>query len=59
MSSRGAQWSEFELEKAQWRIPAERMKMKSEHVVPLSTQAIAVISELHKLNGGRRYVFGN
>lgn len=56
---RGAQWPEFELEKAQWRIPAERMKMKSEHIVPLSTQSIAVISELHRLNDGRRYVFGN
>jgi integrase len=56
---RGAQWSEFELDKAQWRIPAERMKMKSEHIVPLSTQAIAVIKELHKLNDGRAFVFCN
>ncbi|HVP87125.1 MAG TPA: integrase arm-type DNA-binding domain-containing protein [Casimicrobiaceae bacterium] len=56
---RGAQWAEFELDKAQWRIPAERMKMRSEHIVPLSTQSIAVIKELHRLNDGRRWVFGN
>jgi integrase len=56
---RGAHWDEFELEKAQWRIPAERMKMKAEHLVPLSTQAIEVIRELHRINDGRRFVFGN
>jgi len=56
---RGAKWEEFELEKAQWRIPAERMKMRSEHIVPLATQAIAVIRALHKLNDGRAYVFSN
>lgn len=56
---RGAEWSEFELDRAQWRIPAERMKMRSEHIVPLSTQAIEVVRELHKLNDGRRYVFAN
>jgi integrase len=56
---RGAEWSEFELDKAQWRIPAERMKMRSEHIVPLSTQAIEVVHELQKLNGARRHVFGN
>jgi len=56
---RGAEWSEFELDKAQWRVPAERMKMRSEHIVPLSTQAIAIVRELQKLNDGRRYVFTN
>jgi len=56
---RGAQWPEFELEKAQWRIPAERIKMRSEHIVPLSRQALEVIRELHKLNDGRRYVYFN
>ena len=45
--------------KAQWRIAAERMKIRSEHVVPLSTQAIEVVRELQKLYDGRRYVFGN
>ena len=47
---RGALWNEFELDKSQWRIPAERMKMRSEHMVPLSIQAIHVVTELHKLN---------
>jgi integrase len=56
---RGAHWDEFELEKAQWRIPAERMKMKAEHLVPLSTQAIEVVRELHRINDGRPFVFGN
>lgn len=56
---RGAQWPEFELDKQQWRIPAARMKMKSEHIVPLSRQAIAVMHELEKINEGRRYVFAN
>jgi integrase len=56
---RRSEWSEFELDKAQWRVPAERMKMRSEHIVPLSTQAIEVVRELQKLNDGRRYVFAN
>lgn len=56
---RGAQWSEFELDRAQWRIPADRMKMRLEHIVPLSRQSIEVINELHRLNDGRRLVFSN
>jgi len=56
---RGAQWSEFELEKAQWRIPAARMKMRSQHIVPLSTQALEIVRELQKVNGVRTYVFSN
>lgn len=43
---RGARWDEFDLDRAQWVIPAERMKMRNEHIVPLSTQALAVIEEL-------------
>ena len=45
---RGAQWTEIDWEKAEWRIPAERMKMKELHIVPLSRQAIAVLRELEK-----------
>jgi integrase len=56
---RGAEWSEFEVDKAPWRIPAERMKMTTEHLVPLSKQAIEVINALHRINEGRRYVSGN
>ena len=56
---RGAQWQEIDWEKAEWRIPAERMKMKELHIVPLSSQAIAVLRELEKLSGNRQYVFPN
>jgi len=56
---RGAQWAEFNWDKAEWRIPPERMKMKKLHVVPLSTQAVAVLQELEKLTGKRTYVFPN
>lgn len=52
-----AQWNEFDLKKAQWLIPAARMKMKRDHIVPLSNQAVAIIEELHKMNGHRPYVF--
>ena len=45
---RGAQWTEIDWDKAEWRIPAERMKMKELHIVPLSRQAIAVLRELEK-----------
>ncbi|HKR44060.1 MAG TPA: integrase arm-type DNA-binding domain-containing protein, partial [Paraburkholderia sp.] len=44
---RAAQWREFDLDRAEWRIPAERMKMREEHVVPLSTQAMQIVRELH------------
>ena len=56
---RGAQWQEIDWEKAEWRIPAERMKMKELHVVPLSSQAIALLRELEKLSGHRQYIFPN
>jgi integrase len=43
---RYARWAEFDFDAAQWRIPAERMKMKEEHIVPLSKQVIALLHEL-------------
>lgn len=46
-----------ELRKAEWRIPAERMKMGIEHIVPLSTQALAILEELRPLTGNGRYLF--
>jgi len=52
-----AQWEEFDLAKAEWRIPGERMKMRSEHIVPLSTQAVAILKELHPVTGPRGCVF--
>lgn len=54
---RGAEWSEFDLQAEEWRIPAERMKMEDHHVVPLSRQAIAVLNELRLYTGGRRLLF--
>ena len=56
---RGAQWAEIDWDKAEWRIPAERMKMKELHIVPLSRQAIAMLRELQKHSGNRQYVFPN
>jgi integrase len=53
----GAEWAEFDLANGLWIIPAARMKMKAEHIVPLTTQGLAILSELKELSGGSRYVF--
>ena len=54
---RKAEWSEFDFAKAEWRIPAERMKGKREHLVPLSLQAVAILQDLQPLTGKRKHVF--
>lgn len=54
---RKAEWSEITLERAEWKIPAERMKMRTPHIVPLSSQAVSILSELKPLSGTGRYVF--
>ena len=54
---RFAQWSEFDLDGAEWRIPAERMKMGEKHIVSLATQAIAILRELYKASGHCKYLF--
>jgi len=54
---RAAEWAEFDLEKGIWQIPAERMKMRRPHVVPLSIQAKSLLEEIHQLTGRGRYVF--
>ncbi len=54
---RGARWSEFNLKEKIWRIPAERMKMKTEHIVPLSKQVVEIIKELNKITGADDLVF--
>ncbi|PTQ76830.1 integrase [Nitrosomonas oligotropha] len=54
---RKAEWAEIDLDKAEWNIPAGRMKMREPHLVPLSTQAVEVLRELHALTGDGRYVF--
>lgn len=56
---RKAQWSEFDLDDAEWRIPAERMKMREPHIVPLSTQAVKLLEELKTYTGGRGLLFPN
>ncbi|HUY18681.1 MAG TPA: integrase arm-type DNA-binding domain-containing protein [Candidatus Binataceae bacterium] len=56
---RKAEWSEFDLDGATWRIPAARMKMRTEHIVPLSRQAVEVLREVMPLTGAGRYVFPN
>lgn len=54
---RTALWSEFDLDNAIWEIPAERMKMRRAHLVPLSTQALDLLNELKTMTGNYRYVF--
>ncbi len=56
---RAAEWTEIDFDKAEWRIPAERMKMKEVHIVPLSRQAVAVLRELQKHTGNRQHLFPN
>lgn len=54
---RHAEWAEFDLDEAQWRIPGMKMKMGETHLVPLSTQAVAILRELQPLTGKGCYVF--
>ena len=54
---RAALWQEFDLDNAIWEIPAERMKMRRSHLVPLSTQALNLLHELKVMTGNYRYVF--
>ena len=53
----GARWVEFDLEAAEWRIPAERMKMRTPHIVPLAPQAVEVLQALHTASGTRALLF--
>lgn len=54
---RKAEWREFNLELAEWRIPGAKMKSGADHIVPLPTQAVSVLRELHHLTGAYAYVF--
>ena len=53
----GAEWSEFDLSARMWTIPSARMKMKQEHLVPLSRQVVNLLRELETISGGSRFVF--
>lgn len=54
---RHAEWTEFDLDGATWCIPGQKMKMGADHIVPLCTQAVSILRELHDITGRGRYVF--
>ena len=54
---RKAEWTEIDLDGAEWRIPGARMKMRQQHIVPLPKQAVAILRELHAVTGEKRFVF--
>lgn len=54
---RKAEWSDIDLEHREWRIPGDKMKMRNEHIVPLSRQAVSILEEIRPLTGTGRYVF--
>jgi integrase len=54
---RSMEWAEIDLDAAEWRIPGTKMKMKIDHLVPLSTQAVEIIQSMKPITGSRRYVF--
>lgn len=54
---RQAEWAEFNLNKAEWNIPAEKMKMRRPHLVPLAPQAVAILQELQPLTGAGQFLF--
>ena len=54
---RAAQWKEFDLDDKEWRIPTERMKMRRQHIVPLSTQAVSILEDLYDVTGDGTYLF--
>lgn len=56
---RAAEWKEIDLERREFRIPADRMKMREPHIVPLSIQAVELLRELKTITGGNRYLFPN
>ncbi len=56
---REARWAEIDLEAAEWRIPEERMKMKDEHIVPLSRQCVELFREAKEISGNRAFIFPN
>ncbi|HEX4021937.1 MAG TPA: integrase arm-type DNA-binding domain-containing protein [Acidobacteriaceae bacterium] len=53
----GARWAEFDIEAARWNIPAERMKMRTPHIVPLAKQTLDVLDTLRTLTGGNKWLF--
>jgi integrase len=54
---RKAEWREFNINDAEWRIPGAKMKMRKPHRVPLAPQALAILRELHEITGNSKYLF--
>jgi integrase len=54
---RAAEWREIDLENTVWRIPAAKMKMRHDHLVPLATQAVDILRGLERMTGDGKYVF--
>jgi len=54
---RYAEWTEIDEARAEWRIPPEKMKMRTQHIVPLSKQTLGVLNQLREINGRWRWVF--
>ena len=54
---RSAEWCEIDLDGAEWRIPGAKMKMRTDHLVPLSTQATDILRDMHLMTGDGKYVF--
>ena len=54
---RHAEWTEIDWDRAEWRIPAPKMKMRVEHVVPLAPQVVELLRQIHPLTGHGKYVF--
>ena len=54
---RTMEWRELDFETAEWRIPGSKMKMKTDHIVPLSTQALALLKDMQPATGHGTYVF--
>jgi integrase len=54
---RGAKWEEINFEAAEWRIPAERMKMREQHIVPLTNQSIELLKKLKQISGYSCFIF--
>ena len=56
---RQAEWSEFDFQRAEWRIPAERMKMREMHIVPVADQVVKLLIQLKEISGSQRQLFPN
>lgn len=56
---RAAEWGEIDIDRCEWRIPAEKMKKRKPHIVPLSDQLLAIIEAMRSVSGESRYVFAS